>query len=174
MRSKGAAACILLTGFILRAAAEDPMTIASTAFEHGQAIPAKYSCKGADVSPALQWAGVPDGAASLVLICDDPDAPVGTWDHWVFFNLPVELSGLPEAVPPGASPELGGVQGKNSWRRNDYGGPCPPRGTHRYFFRLYALDITLDLGPSAGKRKVLEAMEDHILAQAELMGTFTR
>ena len=105
---------------------------------------------------------------------DDPDAPVGTWVHWLYFNIPPDVSGLPEAFPPGKNPEIGGIQGKNSWRRNDYGGPCPPGGTHRYFFKLYALDVMLDLGPSVNKNKLLKAMAGHIISQTELMGTFSR
>ncbi len=153
---------------------EDVMTITSAAFENGRSIPAEYSCKGSDISPPLEWSGFPDNTASFVLICDDPDAPIGTWVHWVYFNIPMEVRGLPEAVPGEAEPETGGVQGRNSWRKNAYGGPCPPGGTHRYFFRLYDLDTMLDLGPKAKKAKVVKAMEGHVLAEAELMGTFSR
>jgi Raf kinase inhibitor-like YbhB/YbcL family protein len=150
------------------------MKLKSEAFSHGDAIPAKYSCKGSDVSPPLEWSDVPAGTESFVLICDDPDAPVGTWDHWIYFNIPPDAAALPEAVPSGEHPELGGVQGRNSWRRNEYGGPCPPSGTHRYFFRLYALDTMVDLNPSAKKKGVLQLIQPHILAEAELMGTFSR
>lgn len=150
------------------------MTLTSPAFENGEAIPVKYSCDGSDISPPLTWSGAPEETASFVLICDDPDAPIGTWVHWVYFNIPSNVTQLPEAVPAGREPETGGVQGKNSWRRNDYGGPCPPGGTHRYFFKLYALDTTLDLGPKAKKKKVVKAMEDHVLAEAQLMGTYSR
>ncbi len=150
------------------------MTITSPAFEEGNPIPAKYSCKGEDISPELKWSGAPDGTETFALICDDPDAPVGTWIHWVYFNIPAGRSGLPEAVPGGKEPEIGGIQGKNSWKRNDYGGPCPPGGTHRYFFKLYALDTALDLKPSANKKKLLAAIEGHILGEAQLMGTFSK
>lgn len=150
------------------------MTITSPAFDHGQKIPVEYSCKGADISPALEWSGVPEGAVSFALICVDPDAPIGTWVHWVYFNIPPDLSGLPKAFPGGAEPETGGFQGRNSWKRNEYGGPCPPGGTHRYFFKLYALDTTLDLGPRTNKNNLLKAMAGHVLAEAELMGTFAK
>ncbi|MBN2050913.1 MAG: YbhB/YbcL family Raf kinase inhibitor-like protein [Spirochaetales bacterium] len=150
------------------------MTITSTAFEDGGPIPAVYSCKGDDSSPPLTWSGAPEDTRTFVLICDDPDAPIGTWVHWVYFDIPAETTGLKEGVPSGADPSTGGVQGKNSWKRNDYGGPCPPFGTHRYFFKLYALDAVLVLGSDATKAKVEKAMEGHILAQAQLMGTFKK
>ncbi len=150
------------------------MTITSPAFDEGQPIPVEYSCKGSDTSPALEWSGAPEGTVSFALICDDPDAPVGTWVHWVYFNIPSGLSGLPAAVQGGEKPETGGTQGRNSWRKNAYGGPCPPSGTHRYFFKLYALDMILDLDPSANKSALLKAMEGHVLAEAQLIGTFSR
>ncbi len=153
---------------------EDTMKITSTAFEEGGMIPVKYSCKGSDISPPLEWSGAPEKTVSFVLICDDPDAPVGTWVHWVYFDIPATVNSLPEAFPPGENPSTGGTQGKNSWRRNDYGGPCPPGGIHRYFFKLYALDATLNLGPGANKAKVVKAMNGHILAEAQLMGTFKK
>ncbi len=145
-------------------------TITSSAFGHSAAIPVKYTCDGADVSPPLQWSDPPAGTLSLALIVDDPDAPVGTWDHWILFNLPADTRALPaQATPPGGS-----LDGKNSWGRTGYGGPCPPSGTHRYFFKLYALDTMLDLPAGANKAALLEAMEGHILAQAEMMGTYSR
>ena len=150
------------------------MTITSTAFTGGEPIPVKYSCKGEDISPPLTWSGAPAGTVSFALICDDPDAPIGTWVHWIYFDIPASVNSLPEAFPAGAAPDIGGIQGRNSWKRNDYGGPCPPGGTHRYFFKLYALDTTLGLGPGADKKKVERAMEGHILAEAQLMGTFRK
>jgi hypothetical protein len=149
---------------------ESPMeiTITSPAFAEGEPIPAKFSCDGEDISPELVWSGIPEGTASLALIMDDPDAPMGTWVHWVLFNLPPGSAGLPE----GAAGL--GEDGNNSWKRTGYGGPCPPGGTHRYFFKLYALDTTLDLEPGATKKALEKAMEGHILAQAELMGTYSR
>jgi len=174
MRNRCTLAAVLICALTLSAAAEETMKTTSSAFADGSKIPEVYSCKGADVSPPLAWSGVPEGAASLALICDDPDAPMGTWVHWVYFDLPPHLEGLPQDVPAGENPEVGGVQGRNSWRRSDYGGPCPPGGTHRYYFKLYALDVMLDLGPAANKRRVLKAMEGHILAEAQLMGTFSK
>ena len=152
-----------------------PFELISTAFEQGEPIPAKYSCDGEDISPSLAWGDPPNGTQSLVLIMDDPDAPGGTWDHWIVFNIPADIRELPEAVQVGTKfDEVAATFGKNSWGRSDYGGPCPPGGTHRYFFKLYALDITLGLDENADKDQVLAAMESHVLAEAELMGTFSR
>ena len=151
-----------------------PFELTSTAFGPGEPIPQKYTCDGEDISPPLQWSDPPQGTQSLALITDDPDAPIGTWVHWVLFNLPAEARGLPEAVPSEAELPDGGRHGKNGWGRLDYGGPCPPSGTHRYFFQLYALDTMLDLDAGAGKKQVLQAMEGHILVQAELMGVYSR
>ena len=148
--------------------------LTSTAFSEGEMIPRRHSCDGEDVSPPLAWSGVPDATQSLALICDDPDAPGGTWDHWVLFNIPADTTDLPEAVP--ADPELasGAVNGSNSWGRLGYGGPCPPGGTHRYFFYLYALDTRLTLQSGATKPQLLQAMEGHILAEGQLMGRYRR
>jgi len=151
-----------------------PFELTSPTFVHGEPIPRKYTCDGEDISPPLRWSDPPQGTQSLALIADDPDAPVGTWVHWVLYNLPAETRGLPEAVPPDADLPDGSRHGRNSWRRLGYGGPCPPSGTHRYFFRLYALDTVLDLVASASKKQLLRAMERHVLAQAELMGVYAR
>lgn len=148
-----------------------PFELNSTAFEQGEPIPVQYSCDGEDISPTLSWGDPPEGTQSLALIMDDPDAPGGTWDHWVLFNIPAGVRELPEAVSAG---DVSATFGKNSWGRGDYGGPCPPGGTHRYFFRLYALDTTLSLGETANKGQVLSAIDGHILAETELMGTFSR
>jgi Raf kinase inhibitor-like YbhB/YbcL family protein len=148
--------------------------LTSEAFAQGGSIPRKYSCDGEDISPPLSWSDPPEGTQSLALICDDPDAPVGTWVHWVVFNIPADKRALQEKIPAQNQLSDGSLHGRNSWRRRDYGGPCPPRGTHRYFFKLYALDTTLDLEASAKKKQVLRAMEGHVLAQAELMGTYSR
>ena len=148
--------------------------VTSSAFGQGEPIPTQYTCDGDDISPPLAWENPPEGTKSFTLINDDPDAPVGTWDHWILFNLPADARSLPEAVPPDAELTGGGQHGQNSWRRLGYGGPCPPSGTHRYFFKLYALDTTLDLDSGANKKQVLQAMEGHILGQAELMGVFSR
>lgn len=150
------------------------MNLTSPAFTQGQPIPVKFSCKGADVSPALVWSEPPTGTKSFALIMDDPDAPMGTWVHWVLFNIPAAARALPEGVPTSATLADGSVQGVTSARSAGYHGPCPPSGTHRYFFKLYALDTALNLTSSADKKAVEAAMEGHILAQAELMGTFSK
>ena len=143
------------------------LQLTSPACSEGGSIPAKFTCTGENVSPALAWTGAPDGVRSYALIMDDPDAPRGTWVHWVVFNLPGDRSGLPEDVGQDV-----GVPGTNTYGRTGYGGPCPPSGTHRYFFKLYALDTALNLKAGASKEDVLRAMEGHILAQGELMGTY--
>ncbi|HWV98253.1 MAG TPA: YbhB/YbcL family Raf kinase inhibitor-like protein [Candidatus Acidoferrum sp.] len=160
-------------------AAEKPrgnvMRLASTAFNEGGPIPARFTCDGSDASPALKWSGLPSEAKSLVLIADDPDAPVGTWVHWVLYDLPISASELPEDAPKSQYLPGGAKQGLNDFKRLGYGGPCPPAGKpHRYFFKLYALDTLLDLKPGATKKEVERAMEEHILAQGKLMGTYKR
>lgn len=150
------------------------LALASPAFAAGGEIPRKYTCDGEDISPPLEWGAPPAGTRGLALIMDDPDAPAGTWDHWLLYNLPADARGLPEGVSPDATRPDGGRHGKNSWGRLGYGGPCPPSGQHRYFFRLYALDIPLDLPAGANKAQLLAAMSGHILAQGELMGTYRR
>lgn len=151
------------------------MQVTSAAFAQGQPIPAQYTCTGKNISPALKWSGVPDGAKSLVLIADDPDAPSGTWVHWVFYDVPSATKDLPEDLPKGQYIPGGGTQGLNDFKHLGYGGPCPPPGKpHRYFFKLYALDATLELKPGATKKAVEKAMEKHVLAQGELMGTYKR
>lgn len=143
------------------------LTITSTAFAWNGAIPAKYTCDGGDMNPPLAIAGVPDGTKSLALIMDDPDAPVEIWVHWVVWSISPETREIGErSVPSGA------VQGLNSWSRPDYGGPCPPSGTHRYFFKVYALDAILNLKPSSTKADLEKAMAGHILAKGELMGIY--
>ena len=151
-------------------------TLASAAFREGAVIAAKYTCDGVDVSPALTWSGAPAGTRSFALIADDPDAPAGTWVHWVLYNLPADVSELPENIAKVESLDLGGArQGRNDFRRPGYGGPCPPPGPpHRYFFKLYALDVPLKLKAGAQKRDVEAAMEGHVLATAQLMGTYGR
>lgn len=149
--------------------------LTSTAFAQGEPIPVMYSCDGEDISPPLAWGDPPQGTQSLALIMDDPDAPIGTWDHWLVFNIPAKVRELPENMPTGMKfGDVAATFGKNSWKRNDYGGPCPPGGTHRYFFKLYALDNTLPSDESTNKKQLLKAMDGHILAEAELMGTFSR
>ena len=153
-------------------------SISSASFEDGASIPSKYTCQAEDVSPALAWSGVPDGAQSLALIVDDPDAPdlaapKMIWVHWVLYNLPANSSGLAEAVAVEALPQ-GTLQGKNDWKNTGYGGPCPPIGEHRYFFKLYALDSALPDLDQPSKDALLEAMEGHVLAEAQLMGTYQK
>ncbi|MBC7259110.1 MAG: YbhB/YbcL family Raf kinase inhibitor-like protein [Chloroflexi bacterium] len=150
------------------------LTLTSPAFPAGGEIPRKYTCDGENVSPPLEWGAPPQGTQSLVLIMDDPDAPAGVWDHWLLYNLPADARGLPEGIAPDAARPDGSRHGANSWGRLGYGGPCPPSGTHRYFFRLYALDTTLNLAAGANKAQVLAAMAGHVLAQGELMGTYRR
>jgi Raf kinase inhibitor-like YbhB/YbcL family protein len=150
------------------------MHLTSPAFTEGQPIPVKFSCKGADVSPALNWDEPPAGTKSLALIMDDPDAPMGTWVHWVLFNIPTTAHEWPENTLTDANLPNGAVQGITSARTVGYHGPCPPSGTHRYFFKLYALDTILDLTSKASKEDLLAAMQGHILAQAQLMGTFSK
>jgi Raf kinase inhibitor-like YbhB/YbcL family protein len=148
--------------------------VSSPAFEEGGMIPRKYTCDGADVSPALAWTGIPDGAKTIALISDDPDCPTGTWVHWVLFNLPASRQELAEAVPPNKELPGGAKQGRNDFGRIGYGGPCPPGGTHRYFFRLYALDSELNPAAGATKADLLKAMQGHILAEGQLMGRYKR
>ena len=151
-----------------------PFELTSTAFDNRDPIPVKYTCDDEDISPPLQWKDPPEGTRSFALICDDPDAPVGTWVHWVLYDLPASTLSLPEAVPPEAELPDGGRHGQNSWGRSDYGGPCPPGGTHRYFFKLYALDAELELAAGASKEELLRAMDGHILASTETMGVYSR
>ncbi len=147
----------------------------SGAFQANQTIPKKHTCEGPDVSPELEWSEVPAGTASLALIVDDPDAPAGTWVHWVIYDLPPALRQLKEGVPASETSEDGAKQGVNDFRRVGYGGPCPPPGSpHRYFFKLYALDQKLGLKSRATKQQVVEAMKGHILAEAQLVGLYKR
>lgn len=151
-------------------------TISSTAFEHNGPIPKKYTCDGLDVSPPLIWGGVPPAARSLVLIVDDPDAPDPAapkriWVHWVLYNLPAGAAGLDEAIAASKLP-AGTHEGLNDWQRTGYGGPCPPIGRHRYFHKLYVLDVALpDLGKPS-KQQLEQAMKGHVIGQAELIGTY--
>ncbi len=157
-------------------AKEVSMEISSAAFVHESTIPQDYTCGGTNISPPLTWKKAPSQTKSFALIMDDPDAPAGTWVHWVIFNIPKDKNGLAGAVPVMEQLSDGTRQGKNSFRETGYGGPCPPQGhgPHRYFFRLYALDTVLDL-PQGANCAVLEAaMKGHILDRAEMMGRFER
>ncbi|NBD15833.1 MAG: YbhB/YbcL family Raf kinase inhibitor-like protein [Cyanobacteria bacterium] len=142
------------------------MKITSPAFAHNESIPKKYTCQGEDINPPLTLSDIPQGTVSLTLIHDDPDAPMGTWDHWLIWNIKPVAEIKENSVP--------GTQGKNSWGKSCYGGPCPPSGTHRYFFKLYALDCELALSEGANKSDLEAAMANHILAQAELMGLYCK
>lgn len=152
------------------------LEVKSDAFTSGQSIPAKYTCTGRNISPALTWSDPPTGTQSFALIVDDPDAPVGTWVHWVLYNIQADRRSLQEDLPvTGKNIDPNAVfVGRNSSGNIGYDGPCPPSGTHRYYFKLYALDTTISLLPGASKDKLLREMEGHILAQGELMGTFSK
>lgn len=148
--------------------------VSSTAFKEGEMIPKKYTCDGENISPPLAWTNVPGGTKSLALIADDPDAPHGTWVHWVLFNIPAGVKELSEKIPPRSTLTNGSRHGMNDFREIGYGGPCPPGGTHRYFFKFYALDSTLTLESSSTKTQVLKAMEGHVLGEGQLMGKYKR
>lgn len=151
------------------------MELKSAAFQPDADIPRKYTCDGTDVSPPLRWENAPSGAKAFALIADDPDAPVGTWVHWVIYDLPGETRELAEGVATSETLSSGARQGTNDFRRVGYGGPCPPSGpAHRYFFKLYALDAPTNLKPRATKQQLLEAMKGHIRAEAQLMGRYKR
>ncbi len=154
------------------------LTLTSSAFADGDPIPAVHTCQGADSSPALTWRGVPAASRSLVLIVDDPDAPDPraprmTWVHWLLYNLPPEAAGLPEAVTAAQLP-AGTLEGCNDWQRTGYGGPCPPIGRHRYFHKLYALDVVLPDLHRPTKAQLEQAMQGHVIAQAQLLGTYRK
>lgn len=152
------------------------MTLTSTAFADGARIPEIYTCEGADISPPLAWSGAPDGVRSFALLCDDPDAPRGTWTHWAVFDIAADATGLPEAYPKGARVD-GTRQAVTDFGRPGYGGPCPPKGhgVHHYHFRLLALDVErLDVPKNASFRNVEAAAESHVLARGELTGTYSR
>jgi len=152
-----------------------PMTISSPSFSNGGEIARKFTCDGADVSPQLSWTEPPPGTKTFALLLDDPDAPVGNWNHWAAWNLPPSLRGLPEGVSKSAQLSDGSQQGSNDFRKTGYNGPCPPPGQpHRYYFKLFALDTKLELKSSAGKHDLEAAMKGHVLAQAEWMGRYGR
>ena len=169
---------VLMTVNLLRAEEIMALTLKSSAFDNGGEIPSRYTCEGEDVSPSLVWTGVPETARSLVLIVDDPDAPDPkapkmTWVHWVLYNIPPDVTGLPEGVVP-AKLSPGMMEGLNDWKRIGYGGPCPPIGRHRYFHKLYALDTVLEVMNTPTKANVEVAMKGHVIAQTELMGTYKK
>ena len=164
----GAAVAVLLIAIASFAAEEAKVKVTSSAFQSGDNIPSKFTCDGSDTSPPLQIAGIPSNAKTLVLIADDPDAPGGLFTHWLVWNIPPQLSSIAE----GSSPK--GVQGANDFGKSGYRGPCPPPGTHRYSFKIFALDRELDLRPGAKRSQVDTAMKGHVLAQGELIGRYAR
>lgn len=167
----------LILGFLLviRGGEIMALELKSSAFNNNEFIPVKYTCKGEDISPSLSWSGVPEGTKSFALICDDPDAPMGTWVHWVLYDIPAEKRNFSEGVSKQKILEDGSKQGMTDFRRIGYGGPCPPPGApHRYFFKLYALDEMLNLQSGLTKRELLREIEGHIIEEAELMGKFSR
>jgi len=172
-----------LSGCLLTASCADnqnpyltmSIQITSAAFAGGQPIPAKHTCDGDDVSPPLQWTNAPANTRSFALICDDPDAPMGTWVHWVIYDLPANAGTLPEDVAKTPTLAGGARQGMNDFRRIGYGGPCPPSGKpHRYFFKIYALDTVLNLKAGLTKKELLKVTNGHVLAEGQLMGTYQR
>lgn len=151
------------------------MELKSSAFQSGAEIPRKYTCDGADVSPPLRWENTPAGTKAFALIADDPDAPAGTWVHWVIYDIPGETRELAEGLKPMETLPNGTKQGMNDFRRIGYGGPCPPPGpAHRYYFKLYVLDAPTGLKPRATKQQLLDAMKGHVLAEAQLAGRYKR
>jgi Raf kinase inhibitor-like YbhB/YbcL family protein len=169
---------VLMDANILHAQASVTLTLRSRVFDNGDTIPSKYTCVGADISPPLTWVGVPKTARSLVLIVDDPDAPdprapKKTWVHWVLYNIPANISGLPEGMQSAKLPP-GTKEGLNDWKQTGYGGPCPPIGRHRYFHKLYALDTVLEGMNTPTKTRIEAAMKGHVIAQTELVGTYQK
>lgn len=150
------------------------LSLESPSYNQGEMIPSKFTCDGVNVSPSLKWTGVPDGTETFALIFDDPDAPAKTWVHWVLFNIPGDKTTIVENIPSDKKLTDGSVHGMNDFKKIGYRGPCPPGDTHRYFMKLYALDSELNLEPGASKNELLDAMEEHIIEEAELMGRFKR
>lgn len=148
--------------------------LTSPAFEEGGMFPSKYTCDSDDISPRLDWGNIPEGTKSIAIIMDDPDAPRDTWVHWVIYNIRPDINGLDENLPPNEVLNDGSLQGSNSWGSIGYGGPCPPRGVHRYFFKIYALDSLTLVEPGATKEDLLKSMGTHILDQGQLMGRYER
>jgi Raf kinase inhibitor-like YbhB/YbcL family protein len=167
--------CILFLIILIYGGNVMAFELKSTAFQHGESIPEKYTCKGVNISPPITWTGSPQGTKSFALICDDPDAPFITWVHWVIYGISSNVNELPEGIAKEKTIEGIGIQGKNSFRKIGYGGPCPPgRKAHRYFFKLYALDIALDLKPGIKKKELMNKIKDHIIEKAELMGRYKK
>ena len=183
-RAKMFFSAMLLSGLVTAGCSQEPkpakghlmkMTLTSTAFASGRPIPVKYTGDALDVSPPLAWTNPPGGTKSFALIADDPDAPVGTWVHWVIYDLPPTATGLGEDQRKAPQLENGAKQGVNDFRKTGYGGPAPPPGkTHRYYFKLYALDAMTGLKPGATKQDLVKAMDGHVLGEGQLMGTYQR
>jgi Raf kinase inhibitor-like YbhB/YbcL family protein len=176
--ARGIVAVLALLLVAANGAAPVPFAIESPSFTHRGEIPTRFTCEGEDVSPELQWSQPPDGTQSFVLIVEDPDAPdpkapKTTWIHWVLYDLPAEATGIREAVTEDGLP-AGTRQGRNSWKRTGYGGPCPPIGRHRYFYRLYALDTRLPGLKEPSKADLEQAMQGHVLARVEIVGTYRK
>ncbi len=150
------------------------MEILSSAFDEGEMIPEKYTCDDIDISLPLKWSSIPEGIKTFAIICDDPDAPMGTWVHWVIYNLPADINELSENIPPSEILTNGAKQGRNDFGKIGYGGPCPPGGTHRYYFKVYALSKELMVESGITKSELLKAMEGHILSEGKLMGRYKR
>lgn len=169
---------MLLSSFPVFGQTEDAMAqkikVWSSAFGDGEGLPSDFTCDGAGMSPSLEWSGVPSDTGSLVVIADDPDAPGGDWVHWLVYDLPPSLTQLVAGIPEGGRLSGGGSQGRNDFGALGYGGPCPPSGTHRYFFKVYALNGMLHLKPGVTKKELLTAMQGHVLAEGRLMGTYAR
>ena len=182
MKIKNYFLCLLATGCLLINNGETfaqkkggiAVEIKSSSFNQGDMIPARYTCDGQNISPSLQWNGAPENTKSFALIADDPDAPAGTWVHWVMYDIPATVNSLPENVPKSEEVSGLGKNGKNTSRHFGYDGPCPPGGTHRYYFKLYALDAMLNLKPGTTKEELLKAMKGHVLAEAQVMGRYKR
>jgi Raf kinase inhibitor-like YbhB/YbcL family protein len=160
---------------LTRRSSDVSIQLSSPAFREGETIPKQYTGDGEDTSPPLRWPEPPQGASSFTVVCDDPDAPRGTWTHWLLFNLPPDRRELDPGLPAAETLPGGAKQGKNDFGNLGYGGPAPPRGKpHRYFFHMYALDTTLDLPAGAGRKQLLDAMKGHVLAEGQLMGLYGR
>lgn len=162
---------ILLISPLSVSGEETGFTVTSPAFIEEGRIPSEYSCKGRDISPELNWVGLPEGCVSIAIVMDDPDAPKGTWIHWLIWNIDPKAGGIPKALDASS---IGAVEGNNSWRKAKYGGPCPPSGIHRYKFKVYALSDKIDLETGSGKRKLMKAIKDITLAEFVLMGKFSK
>ncbi len=169
---------VLMTAFLISGKAEggsaQVISVRSSAFGEGDRIPSDFTCDGADMSPPIEWSGVPAQAQSLAVIAEDPDAPSGNWTHWLVYDLPPQLTRLTAGIPVGDRLPGGGSQGRTDFGKSGYGGPCPPGGEHRYFFKVYALDMMLRLRSGASKQELLQAMQGHILAEGVLMGKYDR